>query len=367
MIFLDNSSSSFFKPKSVVNAVKNTIEYLPFNASRGSHSGALRAERLLYSARKNIANAFGGMSDRVIFTGGCTEAVNLAIFGSAIEGGHVIATVFEHNAVLRPLYRLNKAGIISLSFVSSLSGAKDAIQDNTYMLCVNHVSNVTGAEADLGAFGNLARERKLIYLVDAAQSAGYRSINMKANGIDCLALAGHKGLHGIAGAGALLLSDRTKLTPFKYGGTGSAGSSPEQPDDVPDGLEAGTLATPNIAALNVGLNWSVLNMQKNAGYLKMLSAKIIDGLEKIGGVSVYSHANDFGIVAFNFGNLLSSDAGEIYNEQYDIAVRAGFHCAPLVHEHYGTKTGMVRVSLGVETRDWEVDAFLDATREMAEV
>jgi len=367
MIFLDNSSSSFFKPKSVVAAVKNTIEYLPFNPSRGSHSGALKTERLILNARKNVAHFFNGISDRVIFTSGCTEALNLAIFGSALEGGHVIASVFEHNAVLRPLHRLNKAGVISLSFVSSLSGAKDAIRDNTYMLCINHVSNVTGAETDLAAYGQLAKERGLIFLVDAAQSAGYKEIDMKKSMIDCLAIAGHKGLHGVQGAGALLVSERMNLVPFKYGGTGSVGSSPSQPIDFPDGFEAGTLGTPSIAGLNAGINYSKQNMQKNAEYLMKLSAKIIDGLEKIGGISIYSHANCFGIVAFNFSNLTSIEAGEIFNEQYDIALRAGFHCAPLVHEYAGTKSGMIRVSAGVDTNESEVDAFLAAAREMAAV
>ncbi|MCL2555484.1 MAG: aminotransferase class V-fold PLP-dependent enzyme [Firmicutes bacterium] len=367
MIFLDNSSSSYFKPKSVINAVKNTIEYLPFNPSRGSHSGAVKTERLILNARKNIANAFNGILERVIFTSGCTESLNLAIFGSAIEGGHVVTSVFEHNAVLRPLYRLNKAGIISLSFVSSLSAAKDAIKDNTYMLAINHVSNVTGAENDLDAYSRLAKDKDLIFLVDAAQSAGYKAIDMQKTGIDCLAIAGHKGLHGIQGAGALLLSERMKLVPFKYGGTGSNGSSPVQPDDMPDGFEAGTPATPAIAALNAGLIYSMKNIQINSELLYKMTTKIINGLEKINGVSIYSHPNNFGITAFNLTNLSSTQAGEIYNQQYDIAVRAGFHCAPLVHEHYGTKSGMIRASIGVDTTDYEIDAFLEATKEIASV
>jgi len=367
MIFLDNSSSSFFKPKQVINAINKTIEYLPFNPSRGSHSGALRAERLLYSARKNLAASFGATCDRVVFTGGCTEALNLAIFGSAKEGGHIIASVFEHNAVLRPLHRLEKAGIVSLTFVKNISEAREAIKNNTNILCINHVSNITGAEADIKAYGELAKEKGLIFVVDAAQSAGYQAINMKACSIDCLALAGHKGLHGIAGAGALLLSDKIRLVPFKYGGTGSAGGDLGQPDDVPDGLEAGTLATPNIAALSAGVSWSMENMKKNAEYLYKMSGRIVDELKRINGLSIYSSPNNFGIVAFNFRNLASVEAGEIYNEQYDIAVRAGFHCAPLVHKHYGTDDGMVRVSVGVDTRGCEINAFLEATREMAEV
>ena len=371
MIFLDNSSSSFFKPRCVIEAVKNTIEYLPFNPSRSSHSGALKAGRLLLSARERLAQSFGCDSEGVIFTGGCTEALNLAIFGAGREGGHVITTVFEHNAVLRPLHRLNKAGIINLSLVSSVSGAAAAVTDKTYMLVINHVSNVTGAAADLFAYGEIAKKHGLIFVVDAAQSAGYKQICMKSTGVDCLALAPHKGLHAIAGAGALLLSDKViggalgRFTPFKYGGTGTASSSPVQPDDMPDGFEAGTLPTPAIASVNTGTAWSIANLKTNADKLNKMSAYMIEGLEKICGVTVYSHPNDCGIVAFTIGSMTSQEAGDIYDQQYDIALRCGFHCAPLLHQHYETKSGMIRASIGVETTISELDAFLEATKEIS--
>lgn len=364
MVFLDNSSSSFFKPACVINAVKNTLEFIPFNPSRSSHDGALKAGRLVFNTRQKLAAAFNCQPERVLFGSGCTEALNLAIFGTAKKGGHIITTPFEHNAVLRPLRRLSLNFGVKLSFVTSPIEAERAVTSSTYMLIVNHVSNVTGAKADIDGFAQTARRHGLLYLADAAQSAGYIPINMGEMGIDMLALAPHKGLHAMQGAGALLINEGVGLDPFKFGGTGVASSSTVQQGDFPEGFEAGTLPTPAIASINTGLRWSIKNMTANAQKLNGLSQRLIDALQKIKGIQIYSRPNDCGIVAFNLANFTSQEAGDILNERYGIAVRCGFHCAPLLHEYYGTKDGMIRASFGVDSSNDDADYLATAAKEI---
>ncbi|MCL2822017.1 MAG: aminotransferase class V-fold PLP-dependent enzyme [Firmicutes bacterium] len=365
MIFLDNSSSSFFKPKSVFKAVENAL-LLPFNPSRASHLGAIKAGNLVYQTRKDLSATFGCSADRVLFCGSCTEALNLAIFGSAVVGGHVVTTVFEHNAVLRPLFRLKNAGIIDLTVVENEKDAERAVKENTYLLAINHVSNVTGQTADLNFYSDLAKKSGAALLVDAAQSAGYLDLNLEKMGIDMLALAPHKGLHSIMGVGALLLSKNAKIKPFKYGGTGSASSSVVQPEEIPEGFEAGTLPLPAIGTISEGLKWSMENKDRHGERLENFSAYLVDNLKKIGKIKVYSKPNRCGIVAFNIDEMASTDAGYIYDSQYDIALRCGFHCAPLVHKFFGTdECGMIRASIGVDTELDELDEFLAATKEIA--
>lgn len=365
MIFLDNSSSSFYKPPAVIKAVENTIRFLPFNPSRAGHSGAVKAGMLLHRTRKNLGEYFCCNSDRVIFSGGCTESLNLAILGSVKKGGHVITTPFEHNSVLRPLYHLGKNLGVKITLVTSPSSAAAAVRNETCLIAINHVSNVTGAVSDIDGYGQLALRKDIPLLVDAAQSAGHIRIDMRAMGISMLAIAPHKGLHAIQGAGVLLLSDNASLKPFKLGGTGTASSSPMQPTDYPEGFESGTLPLPAIASINAGLNYTKQNFDYNNKKLFELSDYLIEKLSRLKDVTVYSKANVCGIVAFNIKGYESQEAGDVLSSQYDIAVRCGMHCAPLLHDYYRTKDGMIRASIGCDNSVAEIDFFIGAVSEMA--
>ncbi|MCL2675199.1 MAG: aminotransferase class V-fold PLP-dependent enzyme [Firmicutes bacterium] len=365
MIYLDNSASSFFKPPAVIKAMANTLKFLPFNPSRAGHSGALKAGLLLYRTRTNLADYFGGSAERVIFTGGCTEALNLAILGGIKAGGHVITTPFEHNSVLRPLYHLGKTANVRVTLVTNPSSAASAIRPETSMIIINHVSNVTGQTADLMGFASVAEEKNIPLLVDAAQSAGHIEINMKGLGMSMLAIAPHKGLHAAQGVGALLVDEKITLRPLKFGGTGTASSSPIQPDEFPEGFESGTLPLPAIAALNAGLNYTREIFDANNKKILGLCARLIERLGEIRGVTLYSKPNVCGIVAFNIYGYASQEAGDVLSQQYDVAVRCGMHCAPLLHDFYGSKEGMIRASVGCDNTLSEIDFFVGAIREMA--
>ncbi|MFR5062482.1 MAG: aminotransferase class V-fold PLP-dependent enzyme [Christensenellales bacterium] len=377
MIYMDNSASSFYKPRCVINAVSNALSFITGNPGRSGHGMAMRGAALVLAAREKCS-AFFGLKDSggMIFTDNCSGALNLAILGSVRRGGHVVTTALEHNSVLRPLYELKRRGEITLSVaMPSESGAVGAdaverlIRPETYMVITNHVSNVTGAIAPVAEIGKICRQKGILYLVDAAQSAGYLDIEMDSQNIDLLAVAPHKGLHGPQGVGLLAIGERAQrqIKPIRYGGTGTASHELKQPEDLPEGLETGTLPTPAIAGLCAAIDWCKRESLKNREIMHRLGIKLRRGLKNIPRVRILSPDSALnGLISFNVTGMPSESVGDILSGQYDICVRAGLHCAPLIHEAMGTlKTGAVRVSLGCDNTENEIDFFLKAVHEIA--
>lgn len=377
MIYLDNSASSFYKPPCVVNAVKNALEFLSANPGRSGHPAAVKAAALVFAAREKCADFLGLKdSDGIIFTDNCSGALNLAVLGTLTNGGHVVTTAFEHNSVLRPLYELKSRGKVTLSVampdkngVITADSIESLINEKTRLVIVNHVSNVTGAIAPVAEIGKICRKKDIIFLVDAAQSAGYLDIDMQSANIDLMAVAPHKGLHAPQGVGVLAVGERARksLRPIKFGGTGTESYRLSQPTDFPEGFETGTLPTPAIAGLCAAISWCRKNELKNRETVNELSMLLRKGLENTDGIKILSPPNALsGIIAFNITGAKSESVGDVLAAEYDICVRAGLHCAPLIHEAMGTlKSGAVRVSLGCDNTAGEVKFFLKAIREIA--
>ncbi len=370
MIYMDNAATSRFKPRSVINAVTNEIKRCA-NPGRSGHRDAINALERVYDTRMEISSFIGCEDGEIIFTGGCTEALNLAIFGTA-RTGHIVTTALEHNSVLRPLFKLEKEKIIKLTVIEpDISGRinpKDiekAITLDTYLVAVNHVSNVTGTETDIAEIGRVTAKKGALLLVDGAQSLGHKPINMKEMGIDLLAGPGHKGLHGIQGTGFLAYSGRLRLNPLKYGGTGTNSESVYQPSAPPEAYESGTLNSPGIAALREGVRWTRNNLSAIEKILSSLSEKMLSGLKDIKGIKLYSNSLN-GIAAFEIEDMDCMEVTDIMSERYNIALRAGLHCAPLMHNYLGTlEKGLIRASLGWNNAESDVDKFLTAIEKIA--
>ena len=372
MVYFDNAATGGFKISAVTDAANNILKYLSANPGRSGHRLSLSGAEIVLSTRDVLAKMFSATLDRVIFTKNCTEALNLAIFGSLKTGGHVITTVFEHNSVLRPLITLKNNGAIQLDIVEPQLSAplekviEEKIKDNTYLIVTNSVSNVTGYELPIEKIGAVAKNHNLHYLVDGAQGAGHIPIDMKKCNISMLALAGHKGLYGIMGSGALIIDESTELTPLLYGGTGSETFNFDQPSYYPERLEAGTLNLPAIAALNEGVRYVNENLKSFSTHLLNATKTLISGIKDIPNAECYSAPNRAGIVAFKLKNLQSSEAADILSKDYDIAVRGGLHCAPLVHKFLNThEEGLIRCSLAVQNSSREISYFLRAVAEIA--
>ncbi len=364
MIYFDNAATGGFKPHAVYETTGNVIKYLCANPGRSGHRLSVTGAELVFNARKIIAETFNAKPERVIFTKNCTEALNTAIFGSLKIGGHVITTVYEHNSVLRPLSYLQSKGLISLDVVCDEENKTlvDAIEEKicpaTYMVIVSGASNVTGKTLPIKKIGELCHKKGLQFVVDGAQAGGHISMDIQALHIDALCLAGHKGLYGIMGAGALVLSDNVNPSPLTFGGTGTESFNLNQPTCYPERLESGTLNLPAIASMLEGVRYVKNNCKTFGDTLLSYTTALINYLKENNKIKIYSEPNKIGIVAFSVKDIPSTDVADVLNSEYDIAVRGGLHCAPLMHKFLKTeKEGLVRVSLAVQNSTREL-AFL---------
>lgn len=376
MIYFDNAATGGRKPDSVIRAVHASVSGLCGNPGRSGHALSIALAQQIFECRENLRRFFRADSaERVILTKNCTEALNIAIFGliraqKTHKLPHIVSTAAEHNSVLRPLFFLEKQGEIELTLVTPNEGEilpeaiAAAVRENTLACIFTLASNVTGAGIDPQKVRALLPER--VYTVcDGAQACGHIPVDMRAAGIDALAVAGHKGMHGIQGSGALLFSERTELAPFLYGGTGSESFNPAMPDFYPDKLEAGTLSCPAAASLTEGVLYLETHMEENARKVREMTAQLIEGLHKIDGVRVFSRPNPYGIAAFSFEKLQSEFFAQELSDSYQIAVRGGLHCAPKMHEALGSgREGLVRASLSEFNSPAEVQTFLNAAQQI---
>ena len=367
MIYFDNAATGGKKPDNVLNAVASAIKVCA-NPGRSGHKLALSCANIIEATRKSLVSFFDAYDyERVIFTKNCTEALNMAIFGTLKAGDHVIATCMEHNSILRPLEFLQKNGLISYdicplneSYNITPDAVKSLLRPNTKLVCITTASNVTGSCPPIASIKQILPDDVLL-LCDGAQGGGHFPISMQKLGIDLLTFAGHKGLFAIQGSGGLLFSNRVELTPFMYGGTGSMSISLDMPDFYPDGLEAGTLSFPAIFSLLEGLNYTKEHSKKIQAKTYNLTKYCLERMRTFKNYKVFSQPNYCGIVAFLHKNFSSQYIAERLSTQYDIAVRGGLHCAPLMHQALGTfPDGLVRVSFSHFNTIGEIDKLIFA-------
>lgn len=378
MIYLDNAATTLHKPSQVIQAVVEAMQTLG-NAARGAHENSLQASRMIYDTRCALARLFGfSHPERVIFTANATESLNLALNGLFSPGDHVITTDLEHNSVLRPLYRLEDLGMISLDFVPAdrlgnpdYSAFEDLIRPNTRAIVTTHASNLTGNLVDLPRVSAIAKSHGLLLVVDASQTAGSIPISMEELGIDLLCFTGHKGLMGPQGTGGLCVSPGVTLRPWKVGGSGVHSYSRSQPEDYPTCLEAGTLNGHGIAGLSAAVNFLLeTGVDAIARREQELTFRFYMGVKDIPGVTVYgdfSQPQRAAIVALNLENEDSGQVADALMEDFGIAVRSGAHCAPRMHQALGTQNqGAVRFSFSWFTTEAEIDAAVAALAQLAE-
>ena len=338
---------------------------------------AIKGAKVIYETRELLAELFN-LDDpmKVIFTFNATDSLNIAIKGILNNKDHVITTEMEHNSVLRPIMELEKHGIentivkCAQDGTVNLNDLENAVRDNTKLIVTTHVSNLTGTIFPIEEIGKISKKHGLLYLVDASQSAGVLNIDLKNFNIDFLAAPGHKGLLGPQGTGILLINNDIELKQLKEGGTGSQSSSFEQPKFYPDKLEAGTHNLPGIAGLNSGVKYILSKGTKSIySHEKYLLDIFIKELRKNPKITIYGPESiDYriGVVPVNIEGLDSSEAANILDAEYNIAVRPGLHCAPLAHKAIGTeKLGAVRFSVGPFNKKSDIMAAVKALNEIA--
>ncbi len=371
MIYFDNSASSFVKPKSVQKTVLNALNLYTANPGRSGHKQALKTAMEVENVRNIVAQHVGTTADNIVFTLNCTDALNLAILGSFLPGGHVICTENEHNSVVRPLEHLKQCDS-SFSYSVATQTQKNGITwqdiekhltDKTYMVICNHISNVNGDVADIVDIGKHLKELNITFLVDAAQSGGHFRYDMQEMGISMLALAPHKGFYAPQGVGCLCLNENTKLQPIRFGGTGTNSLEFIQPEISPERYESGTINTPAILGFGEGVKFVEENFKYIQEKLEDLTTYLHYELSKLP-IDIYTKTeNTSGVLAFNIPNVDSTEVATYLDEKWNICVRSGYHCAPLKHQALGTlDQGAVRVSLSFFNTYQEVEKFIFAIK-----
>ncbi len=364
MIYLDNASSSYQKPTCVKRTIKKVIKYYTANPGRSGHNQSLKSSNLLLDARIKVAQHFG-LTDpsNAIFTSSCTESLNLALQGTVQPNGHIIATIYEHNSVLRTLQYLKEKYHISYTLVApnsngqiTVDNIKSHLKPNTYLVVTNHTSNVTGHTQNIHKIGNFCHQHNLIFLVDCAQSGGHERINMEKDHINMLAVAGHKGFYSIQ-CGVLLINN-CQVLPLKFGGTGTNSESLIQPLDYPEGLESGTSSLVNIASLASGITYVEKHWKHIQTKIEKLTSYLLQQLRTLHNCKIYSTNTKSGVVSFLLEHASSTDISTYLN-QYGICVRSGLHCAPMIHQHLSTtQSGLVRISLSHFNQKKEINKLI---------
>ena len=383
MIYIDNAATTIHKPQSVYDAVIYAMKNYG-NSGRGYGKTSLEASRCIFEARKCLTEFFGGDDESgLIFTSNATEALNTVIHGLFNEGDRVITTNLEHNSVLRPLYyaaeRGVKTDIVScrdngiFDAVSNPNGVRieDMITKDTKAIICTHASNLTGNVVDIKRIGEIAKKHNLLFIVDASQTAGVLPINVKDMKIDILCFTGHKSLMGPQGTGGFYIRKGIDIRPLKSGGTGIKSFLRQQPEELPERLEAGTLNSHGIAGLLVAVKEiNAVGIDEIYNKENRLMQMFYSEVSQVKGIKVYG---DFRqgkvrcpIVSLNIGTADSSEISMLLDDEFGIVTRAGIHCAPLMHEYFGTKAqGMVRFSFSYYNTEEEVTMAIDAVKEIA--
>ncbi|MBI2933380.1 MAG: aminotransferase class V-fold PLP-dependent enzyme [Planctomycetes bacterium] len=372
-IYLDNAATTFPKPEVVYRAVDHYLRCCGGSPSRASHRKAREADTVVLQARQALARLFGIRdSTRLIFTCNSTESLNLAVQGALRERDHVVVTDLEHNALVRPLWRLRESRGVRVTIVPSGPEGfvdprlvEEAVTSDTRMICCVHANNVLGTIQPVEEIGRVARRCEVAFLVDASQGAGVLPIDVEAMGIDLLAFTGHKGLLGPPGTGGLYVREGVVVQPLKHGGTGISSEELDPPDVMPEGYEPGTFNSAGLAGLLAGVRFiEETGVDRIHARERELNARFMDRVRGLRGVRLYGPPDaerKVGITLLNVEGLEAADVARLLDRKFGVMVRAGLHCSALSHRKLGTEhKGAVRFSFGYFTTLDQVEAAVDA-------
>ncbi|MDD6799437.1 MAG: aminotransferase class V-fold PLP-dependent enzyme [Firmicutes bacterium] len=377
LYYFDNAATTFPKPENVINAVSRCMRTYCGNPGRSSHRLSRAASEKIFECRTLLAEMFGsGLPENVVFTYNATYALNIAIKALCAKNSHAIISNTEHNSVYRPVSVLSGRGDLSFDVFDAFSTNTEDVMNSirrmrrrdTKTIIVSHASNICGVCLPLYEIGRYCAENGIVFIVDASQSAGSHSIDMRRCNIDALCAPSHKGLMGPQGGGFVIFGDKyddvSGLLTFAEGGNGINSFDSAMPDFLPERFEAGTLATPVIAGLCEGVK-TVSNVGTDAilAHQKALKKRFTDRLANTPNITVYApEFTDGGIVLFNIVGVPAYEAAETL-DRYGVCVRSGFHCSPLAHEKLETgENGALRASFSMFNTESEVDKVFNIIR-----
>lgn len=371
-VYLDNASTTFPKPKSVIDGMYNYMLNIGGNAGRGNYSNSLQSNRHLYEARENVCEFFGFDSpSNVIFTNNVTTSLNVLIKGILRYGDHVLTSSMEHNSVIRPLFSCKESLKIKLDIIDADSNGfiniddfKNKITSRTKLVVITQASNVTGSIQNIEALGKVCNDNNVFFIVDSSQGAGVLNINMKSIKANAIAFTGHKSLLGPQGVGGFILDNKfnSSCSTLFEGGTGSMSYSLDQPDFLPDKFECGTHNLPGIIGLSEGIKYiNSIGLNTIYEHNNYLINYLLKGLLNIDGITIHGDLSGKNLTTCISISVSSLDPSEVgyYLECEGIKTRCGLHCSPLAHKTIGTyPNGTVRLSISYFTTKEEIDYTL---------
>jgi len=373
-VYLDNAATTMKKPDSVKEAMLNYMEQIGCSPGRGGYQSSIEAGRLILEARKITADFFNvGDPKQIVFTHNITYALNMGIKGLLKDGDHVITTMMEHNAVVRPLKNLEKEKNIEVDYIKcdrdgslNLIELKKAVKENTKLIVMTYASNVSGTLMPVREAAQFAQNQDLFFMLDTAQAAGVYDIDFNDLKTDFLAFTGHKALMGPSGTGGFAVSKEmaSVLEPLIEGGTGSISDKEFQPDFLPDKFESGTMNTQGIAGLKAGIQFiNDIGRENIKEHELNLTNKFISGLKDIDKVKIHGPADaekQSSTISISINGYDSGSLSYKLDDKYGIMTRSGLHCAPLAHKSLGTyPEGTLRFSVGYFNTSEEIDYALD--------
>jgi cysteine desulfurase family protein len=383
-VYLDNAATSWPKPEVVYQAVDRFMREVGATPGRGGHRREEEALRIADEARDALAQLFNAPDPQgVAFTMNATQAINMALKGMLRPGDHVVTSSIEHNAVWRPLKALERQGVEVTAVPCAPDGTlnpgdvESALRPSTRLVAMVHASNVLGTILPIGQVGQICRDNGVPFLVDAAQTAGAYPIDMEVMGIDLLAFAGHKGTYGPHGTGGLVVRPGVELETWVEGGSGVESASETMPEALPGRLEAGTQNAAGIAGLRAGVRFVLEeSVERIRAHEKEMTGRLIDGLRTVPGLTILglddgsaglgeAMTRRTAVVSVTIEGYMPEQLAMVLDQVFDVATRAGLHCAPQAHRTVGTlDCGALRFSPGYFTTDDDVQYAVDSLREI---
>lgn len=388
MIYLDNAATTYPKPEEVYEKMDMLTREMSVNAGRGSYELARKATDVINGTRAKIAEFFGAEDvNDVVFTSSATEAANRVLSGYDFkENMTVYVSPYEHNAVMRTLEAVRKKTGIQIKLLATDNKGYLDIEEIEYQfmcdepdfVCINMASNVTGYILPFEKIAHMAKEYVAVVFADAAQAAGNIKINLKETDIDILIFAGHKSLYGLFGVGGFVTNSRIferdkKLNPVIFGGNGEDSLNLDLPETGISKYEVGSLNVPAIGALKYGIDSIETDFNEIRQHEDKMFRYMLEKIEKLDGIIIFQKPekeeefeNHIAVISAAFEKYASDDAGTILDGEYNIAVRTGYHCAPLVHDVIGSKKygGTIRISIGRYTTKEDIDRLVYAFEDM---
>lgn len=380
VVYFDNGATTL-KPRCVVEAMDKYYFEHTSNIHRGDYDAAIVTNKLYDGVRSIVSSFINCDENCCIFTSGATMSLNMVIFGYMKNhlkaGDEILLDKSEHASNVLPWIKLSEMIGVIIKYIPlndnhtiTLDNIKSVVSDKTKVISLAHVSNVLGDVRDIETIGNYCHDNNILFNVDGSQSVPHMSVDFKKSNIDFLSFSGHK-MCGPTGVGVLVgrMKLLEEMEPLMYGGGMNnffEEDNSYELKSIPTRFEAGTPPIAEVIGLGEAIKYLMnIGMDKIHDYEVSLKKYLLDKVKDIDNLIIYNKDTDSGILAFNVDKVFAQDTS-VYLNHYNIAVRAGNHCAKLLKDEINIKN-TVRVSMYFYNNYQDVDKLVEALKNSKDI